>query len=70
MSKWTLITVTQPLAKWYGELRCQRGGRRLDVGEQIWRRRFGSLPGKKPQHYCKGCFKKLSEEVRMHGKGT
>jgi len=36
---WRLITVTQMLATKYGELRCQRCNRRLEVGEEAWSHR-------------------------------
>jgi len=52
---WHLIMVTQRLVTRLGDLRCRRCGRKLEVGEDIWRHSVG----KDTQHYCKGCYKKL-----------
>ena len=57
---WRLITVTQMLVtKWGDRLRCRRCGRKLEVGEEVWRHYITRKRSSRTDYCCKGCYKKL-----------
>lgn len=65
---WQLITVTQTLAtKWGDHLHCQRCGRKLEVGEEVWRHYITRKRSSRTDYYCMVCYKKLWLKVTVGG---